>query len=133
MNKTIVMGRLTRDPELRYTQAAQLPVARFSLAVNRRFSKEKEVDYFDVVAWRHNAELVSKYFTKGQLVCVEGRLQQRKWTDKDGNNRYAVEIIAESSYFAGSKPNAASAPNDFDPFYDTDVPAAAQASKPKAA
>jgi len=124
MNKTIVMGRLTRDPELRYTQATQLPVARFSLAVNRRFSKEKEVDYFDVVAWRHNAEFVSKWFTKAQMVAVEGRLQQRKWTDKDGNNRYAVEIVAESAYFAGSKPNTAPAPADFDPFYATE-PAAA--------
>jgi len=119
------MGRLTRDPELRYTQAEQLPVARFSLAVNRKFSKEKEVDYFDVVCWRSQAEFVAKWFTKGQMVAVEGRLQQRKWQDKDGNNRYAFEIIAESAYFAGSKPNAASAPNDFDPFYETDMPAAA--------
>jgi len=123
LNKIIVMGRLTKDPELRYTQTEQLPVARFSLAVDRNYSKdkEKETDFFDVVAWRHNAEFVSKYFTKGQLVCVEGRLQRRKYEDNAGNTRYAYEIISESNYFADRKPTAASAPADFDPFDETDA------------
>lgn len=128
LNKIIVMGRLTKDPELRYTQAEQIPVARFSLAVDRNYGKEqKETDFFDIVAWRHNAEFVSKHFSKGQLVCVEGRLQRRMWEDRDGKNRSAYEIISESNYFAGSKPNATpAAPNNFDPFYESDaVPAAA--------
>ena len=119
LNKIIVMGRLTRDPELRHTQSG-LPVASFTLATDRAFSKEKETDFLDVVAWRSSAEFVSKNFLKGQLVCVEGRLQRRKYTDKDGKKRYAYEIISESNYFAGSKPNTAPAviPDDFDPCYD---------------
>jgi len=122
LNKIIVMGRLTKDPELRYT-TTEIPVARFSLAVDRNYSKdkEKETDYFEIVSWRHNAEFVNKHFTKGQLVCVEGRLQRRKYKDSAGNNRDAYEIISESNYFAGSKPNATSAPDDFDPFYETDA------------
>ena len=117
LNKIIVMGRLVKDPELRQTTNGT-PVAGFSLAVDRNISKDKEkvTDFFDVVAWQNRAEFVSKYFTKGQLVCVEGRLQQRKWTDKEGNNRYAFEIIAESAYFAGYKKNEEPDNGEFDPF-----------------
>lgn len=120
LNKVVIMGRLTRDPELRYTQS-EIPVARFSLAVDRNYSKdkEKETDFFDVVAWRNQAEFVSKYFSKGQLVCVEGRLQRRSWTDKNNQTRYAYEIIAESAYFTGAKKNNESAEEPFDPFFES--------------
>lgn len=121
LNKIIIMGRLTKDPELRSTQNGT-PVAGFSLAVDRNYSKdwERETDFFDIVAWQNRAEFVSKYFTKGQLVCVEGRLQRRSWTDKNNQARYAHEIIAESVYFAGSKKNddqnQSDNNGDFDPF-----------------
>jgi single-strand DNA-binding protein len=115
------MGRLTKDPELRQTHNGT-PVAMFSLAVERNYTKEgaREVDFFDVIAWQNRAEFVSKYFTKGQLVCVEGRLQRRAWTDKDNQNRYSFEIVAESVHFAGSKKNDDQSrednDNEFDPF-----------------
>ena len=98
------MGRLTRDPELRHTQSG-VPVASFSLAVDRRFgSKEnRETDFIDIVAWRHTAEFVSKYFTKGRMCAVSGSLQIRQWQDKEGNNRRTAEVIAEQIYFCGDK------------------------------
>lgn len=105
LNKVFVMGRLTRDPELRRTQSGTA-VASFSLAVDRDYksqSGEKETDFFDVVAWRSTAEFVAKYFTKGRMAVVEGRLQVRQWQDKDGNNRRSTEIIAENIYFGDSK------------------------------
>lgn len=105
LNKVFVMGRLTRDPELRRTQSGTA-VASFSLAVDRDYksqSGEKETDFFDVVAWRTTGEFVAKYFTKGRMAVVEGRLQVRLWQDKDGNNRRSTEIIAENIYFGDSK------------------------------
>ena len=99
------MGRLTRDPELRRTQSGT-PVASFSLAVDRDFktqSGEKETDFIDIVVWRNTAEFVSKYFTKGRMAVVEGRLQIRDWTDKDGGKRRSAEVIAENVYFGDSK------------------------------
>lgn len=105
LNKVFVMGRLTRDPELRRTQSGTA-VASFSLAVDRDYksqSGEKETDFFDVVAWRSTGEFVAKYFTKGRMAVVEGRLQVRLWQDKDGNNRRSTEIIAENIYFGDSK------------------------------
>lgn len=105
LNKVFVMGRLTRDPELRRTQSGTA-VASFSLAVDRDYksqSGEKETDFFDVVAWRTTGEFVAKYFTKGRMAVVEGRLQIRQWQDKDGNNRRSTEIIAENIYFGDSK------------------------------
>ena len=105
LNKVFVMGRLTRDPELRRTQSGTA-VASFSLAVDRDYksqSGEKETDFFDVVAWRSTGEFVAKYFTKGRMAVVEGRLQVRPWQDKDGNNRRSTEIIAENIYFGDSK------------------------------
>jgi single-strand DNA-binding protein len=119
LNKIILMGRLTKDPELRHTQTGT-PVAGFSLAVERNYSKkkERETDFFDVVAWQNRAEFVSKYFTKGQLVCVEGRLQRRSWVDKNNQTRYAYEVVAESVYFAGANKGEGQSGSDsgFDPF-----------------
>lgn len=105
LNKIIVMGRLTRNPELRKTNT-DTAVASFTLAVDRdRKTKDgvKETDFLDVTAWRNTAEFVSKYFTKGKLAVVEGRLQIREWTDKDGNKRKAAEIVADNVYFGDSK------------------------------
>ncbi|MDY3690668.1 MAG: single-stranded DNA-binding protein [Dysosmobacter sp.] len=105
LNKIIIMGRLVRDPELRRTQSGTA-VTSFRLAVDRDYKAEdgsKQADFFDVVAWRSPAEFVSKYFSKGRMAVVEGRLQSRPWTDKDGNKRVAIEIVAESVYFGDSR------------------------------
>ena len=105
LNKIILMGRLTRDPELRRTGTGTA-VTSFSLAVDRDFksqSGEKETDFIDIVAWRSTAEFVSKYFTKGRMVVVEGRLQIRDWTDKDGGKRRSAEVVADNVYFGDSK------------------------------
>ena len=105
LNKIILMGRLTRDPELRRTESGTA-VCSFSIAVDRDFKSkngEKETDFIDIVAWRATAEFVSKYFTKGRMAVVEGRLQIRDWTDKDGNKRRSSEVVADSVYFGGSK------------------------------
>ena len=105
LNHIVIMGRLVRDPEYRAT-ASGLSVANFSVAVDRDFSGqsgEKETDFIDCVAWRKTAEFVTKYFTKGSLIVVSGRLQIRSWTDKDGNKRRTAEIVADNVYFGGSK------------------------------
>ena len=109
LNKIILMGRLTRDPELRRTQSGTA-VTSFSLAVDRDFKSqagEKETDFIDVVAWRNTAEFVSKYFTKGRMAIVEGRLQIRDWTDRDGGKRRSAEVVAENVYFGDSKRDGA--------------------------
>jgi len=106
LNKIFIMGRLTRDPELRRTQTGT-PVTSFSLAVERDFKDkttgERATDFIDVVAWRSTAEFVSRYFSKGRMAVVEGRLQIRDWTDKEGNKRRSAEVIADSVYFGDSK------------------------------
>ena len=106
LNHIDIMGRLTRDPELRRTGSGTA-VANFSVAVDRDFSGkdsgEKETDFIDCVAWRNTGEFVSKYFTKGSMIVVSGRLQIRKWQDKDGNNRYCAEVVADNCYFGESK------------------------------
>ena len=106
LNRIILMGRLTRDPELRHTQAGT-PVASFSLAVDRDFRSrdggERTTDFIDIVAWRNTAEFVSKYFTKGRMAVVEGRLQIRDWTDRDGGKRRSAEVVADNIYFGDSK------------------------------
>lgn len=105
LNKIILMGRLTKDPELRRTNSGTA-VASFALAVDRDFkgqNGEKETDFIDIVAWRNTAEFVSKFFTKGRMAVVEGRLQIRDWTDKDGNKRRSAEVIADNVYFGDSK------------------------------
>ena len=105
LNKAIVMGRMVRDPELRYTPT-NTPVCSFTLAVERSYApqgQERETDFIDIVAWRHTAEFVSKYFRKGQLVAAEGKLQGRKWKDKFEQNRVSFEIIADEVFFAESR------------------------------
>lgn len=109
MNKVILMGRLTRDPEIRYTQNTNLTVANFSIAVNRRFKREGDTetaDFFNVVAWNKTGEFVGKYFKKGQQVLVSGRLQNRNWTDPQGVKHYATDVIADEVEFADSKKNS---------------------------
>jgi len=106
LNHIIVMGRLTRDPELRRTGSG-IAVASFTVAVDRDFGKnesgERETDFIDCVAWRQTGEFVSKYFTKGSMAVVSGRLQIRGWTDKDGNKRRSAEVVADNVYFGESK------------------------------
>lgn len=105
LNRIIVMGRMTRDHELRRTNSGTA-VASFTVAVDRDFksqSGEKETDFIDVVAWRNTAEFVSKYFSKGRMAVVEGRLQLRDWTDRSGNKRRSAEIVADNVYFGDSK------------------------------
>ncbi len=109
LNHIVIMGRLTRDPELRHTQSGT-PVASFSLAVDRDFGSrdgEKQTDFIDVVAWRNTAEFVSKYFAKGRMAVVSGRLQIRDWTDKEGGKRRSAEVVAENIYFGDSKKSEA--------------------------
>ena len=108
MNKVILMGRLTRDPEVRYTQTTNTLVASFTLAVNRRFVKqgeERQTDFINIVAWNKTGEFVSKYFKKGQQVAVVGRLQTRSYQDNNNQTRYVTEVIAEEVYFADSNKN----------------------------
>lgn len=125
LNHVSIMGRFARDPELRRTQSGT-PVTSFSLACERDFANSnggKETDWFDVVAWRGTAELVCKYFSKGRMAVVDGRLQTRTWTDKDGNKRKTVEVLAESVYFADSKREDSGGYSAAPPAYG--VPAAA--------
>ena len=126
LNKIIIMGRLTRDPELRRTQTGT-PVASFTLAVDRDFKDkstgERSTDFIDVVAWRQTGEFVSRFFTKGRMAVVEGRLQMRDWTDKEGNKRRSAEVVADNVYFGDSRregdnggysaPSYGSAPADY--------------------
>ena len=106
LNHIVIMGRLTRDPELRRTGSG-IAVASFTLAVDRDFAPkdggERETDFIDCVAWRQTGEFVSKYFTKGRMAVVSGRLQIRGWTDKDGNKRRSAEIVADNVYFGDSR------------------------------
>ena len=106
LNHIVIMGRLTRDPELRRTGSG-IAVASFTVAVDRDFGGrdggEKETDFIDCVAWRQTGEFVSKYFTKGRMIVVSGRLQIRSWTDKDGNKRRTAEVVADNCYFGDSK------------------------------
>lgn len=134
LNRIVLMGRLTRDPELRKTQS-DTPVCSFSLAVDRDYKKDgekKETDFIDIVAWRATAEFVSKFFTKGRMAVVEGRLQIRDWTDKEGNKRRSAEINADNVYFGDSRPaqaEGASGTGEADAFKDfpplDDFPSAA--------
>ena len=124
MNKTILMGRLTRDPEVRYTQSTNMMVTSFTLAVNRRFAKqgeERQVDFINCVAWNKTAEFVNKYFKKGQQVGVIGRIQTRNYDDDKGIKHYVTEVIAEEVYFAGDKKENSqnNTVNDFE-FTDSD-------------
>ena len=114
LNHIVLMGRLTRDPELRHTSNGTA-VASFRLAVDRDFASkdtgERGCDFIDIVAWRASAEFVSKYFAKGRMAVVSGRLQMRDWTDKDGNKRTSAEVVADNVYFGDSKRDGASGGN----------------------
>ena len=117
MNKVILMGRLTRDPEVRYTQTNNTLVASFSLAVNRRFvrqGEERQADFFNIVAWGKLGEFCSKYFKKGQQVGIIGRLQTRTWDDEQGQKHYVTEVVAEEAYFADSKRDSDAGSANFD-------------------
>jgi single-strand DNA-binding protein len=116
LNQIVLMGRMVRDPELRHTQNGTA-VASFTLAVDRDFKDkqtgEKETDFIDCVAWRHTAEFVSRYFARGRMAVVEGRLQIRNWTDKEGNKRRCAEVLADSVYFGDSRQSeGGNAPED---------------------
>jgi len=121
MNQIVLMGRLTRDPELRHTQNGT-PVASFALAVDRGYTPkdggEKQTDFIDIVAWNKTGEFVSKYFVKGQMAAVSGRLQIRDWTDKENNKRRSAEVVAENIYFTESKKSREAAFGPVDPKED---------------
>lgn len=105
LNNITLMGRITKDIELRRTDSG-VAVASFSIACERDFKAqngEKATDFFDIVAWRNTAEFIHKYFGKGRMIVVQGRLQSRSWKDKDGNNRKTVEVVADNAYFGDSK------------------------------
>ena len=133
LNHITIMGRLTRDPELRMTQS-QTQVASFTLAVDRDFGgrdgSERQTDFIDCVAWRQTAEFVSKYFTKGRMAVVSGRLQSRKWEDRDGNKRTSWEVVADNVYFGDSRRDGAES-TDSRPSYSSSYEA--PKSSPKAA
>ena len=122
INRVIIGGRLVKDPELRYSMS-NVPVASFRIACDRDAKSkdgERQTDFVDIVAWRSTAEFVSKYFSKGRIIIVDGRLQMRTWEDKDKNKRTTAEIVAESVYFGDSKTQAAPAPVDTAPTEITD-------------
>ena len=139
MNKVILMGRLTRDPEVRYTTTNNTLVATFPIAVNRRFARqgeERQADFINIVAWDKTGEFCSKYFKKGMQVAVTGRIQTRNYDDKDGKKVYVTEVVAEETYFADSKREGGENPfsgvdapftategqSDFTPVTDDDLP-----------
>lgn len=106
LNKAILMGRLTRDPELRYTPNGNVPVVTFTLAIDRNYSgngRERQTDFIDIVAWRRQAEFVSQWFTKGMMAIVVGSIQSRRWQDKNGNNRTSIEVVADEIQFGETK------------------------------
>jgi len=127
LNRIIIMGRLVRDVELRHTQSGT-SVASFTLAVDRDFKNkdtgEKSTDFIDVVAWRSTAEFVSRYFTKGRMAVVEGRLQIRDWTDKDGGKRKSAEVVADNVYFGDSKQSGTASASSPAPVPNFDTPPA---------
>ncbi len=125
MNKVVLMGRLTRDPELRFTNTSNTALCRFTLAVNRKFSKTNEADFINVVAWRKTAEFCGNYFKKGQQVAVVGSIQTRSWDDNEGKRHYATDVVADEAYFADSKRNDSGfAGGNVPPVQNTGGPAA---------
>ncbi len=115
LNRTIMMGRLCFDPELRQTQN-HVSVCSLRIAVERDYGSkngEKETDFFDVVAWRGTAEFICKYFSKGRMIVVDGRMQTRPWTDREGNKRTAIELVADNAYFGDSKRDDGQAAGDY--------------------
>ena len=125
MNKVILMGRLTRDPEVRYTQTSNTLVASFSLAVNRRFAKqgeERQADFINIVAWSKLGEFCSKYFKKGQQVGIIGRIQTRTWDDDQGQKHYVTEVVAEEAYFADSRRDGEGASSSIENTFGNSMP-----------
>jgi single-strand DNA-binding protein len=122
MNKVILMGRLTKDPEIRYTQTSKA-VANFTIAVSRRFKKD-EADFINCVAWEKTAEFISKYFSKGGMIAVVGSIQTRTWDDEGGKRHYVTEVVAEEAYFTGERNNSRPEPQDdrFEPLDDDELP-----------
>lgn len=116
INTAVIMGRLTHDPEMRKTPAG-VSVARFSVAVERPYSKdgERQTDFLDVVAWRNTADFVCRYFVKGQMIAISGSIQARTYTDRDGNKRKSVEIVADGVSFCGDKPERKAQTYDAEP------------------
>lgn len=102
LNVVVLMGRLTKEPELRTTNNG-VSVTSFTVAVNRNYSKENQTDFINCVAWRNNAEFITKYFNKGQMIAIKGELHQRTFTDKDGNKRTAYDVVVESASFCGNR------------------------------
>lgn len=120
MNKIVLMGRLTKDPETRYTQTTNKMVVNFTLAVNRRM--ENETDFIDCIAWGKTAEFISKYFSKGNQIATIGRLQKRSYTNKENKNVYITEVVVEEAYFTGKKENDGAAEESEEPEeYATEV------------
>ena len=125
MNKVCLIGRLTKDPEIRYTQTSNTMVANFNLAVNRRFVKEgeeKQADFISIVAFAKTAEFVEKYFKKGQQVGIIGRIQTRTWDDDQGVKHYVTEVVAEEAYFADSKREGEAGGASFESNFGTTAP-----------
>lgn len=122
MNIVAIMGRMTTDPELKTTQSG-ISVMSFSVAVNRNYTKdgERQTDFINCVAWRNNAEFISKYFAKGQMIAIKGNLQQRNYTDKDGNKRTAYDVVVEQASFCGSKNESSSAQTEHTSFSNVDI------------
>lgn len=121
LNKVILMGRLTHEPELKYTQN-NTPVVSFSIAVDRNYGgkgEERQTDFINIVAWRHTAEFVCNWFTKGQMIVVVGSIQSRRWQDREGNNRTSIEVVASEVQFAGSKKNDNGSSTNAAPNYRT--------------
>lgn len=116
MNKSILMGRLTKDPELRYTSGNNTAVCSFTIAVNRRMPKDgqPQADFINCIAWSKSAEFVAKYFRKGQQIAVVGRIQTRTWEDNESRKHYVTEIVVEEADFAGSRPKTESNKSDAD-------------------
>ena len=105
LNSIVIMGRLVRDPEMRKT-GSDVAVCSFTVAVDRDYQKDEKItDFIDCVAWRSTAEFISRYFSKGRMIVVQGSLQSRKWQDKDGNNRVSWEVQADKAFFGDSKPS----------------------------
>ena len=125
MNKVILMGRLTRDPEVRYTQTNNTLIASFSLAVNRIFvrqGEERQADFINIVAWSKLGEFCSKYFKKGQQVGIIGRIQTRTWDDDQGVKHYITEVVAEEAYFADSRRDGVAESGSFENTFGTTAP-----------
>lgn len=121
MNKVILMGRLTKDVEIRQTQN-NLSVARFTIAVNRRFVKDggQQADFINCIAWRKTGEFIARYFQKGSMIAVVGSIQTRSWDGNDGKKQYATEVIVDEAYFTGSKSGSGTKGNDTD-FSDSSI------------